>query len=154
MAAAVPTTAKPRLPVMLSPYPVPKTDFEHFTFFVRSAATEFLNNIKQGSYEVLDDVWWKAAHHRILEMINEYQYNNHGISARFIESLIAKLPTDLLDDKQKKRFKEYIIQAHICYNAAVKSKCYCDDALCSGDCGVLNCGCIDTCRCRRYNERY
>jgi hypothetical protein len=154
MAAAQPTPAKPRLPVVLSLYPVPKTEFEHFTFFVRSAAAEFLNNVKQGSYAVLDDAWWKAAHDKILEMIDEYQYNNYGISARFIESLQAKLPADLLDDKQKKGFKEYIMQAYIRYNAAVKSKCYCDDALCGGDCGVHACGCIDTCRCWRDNERY
>jgi hypothetical protein len=28
-------------------------------------------------------------------------------------------------------------------------KCYCGDWVCDGECGVLRCGCIDTCRCRR-----
>lgn len=151
IAAALPTAASPQLPVRLSPYPTPKTNFEHFTFFVRSAAEEFLNNIKQGSYEVLDDAWWKAAHDKILEMIEAGQFNNYGISRVFIESLTDALPADLLNKKQRKEFKKYIMQAYIRYNAVVKDKCYCNDALCMGDCGELACGCIDCCRCHCYN---
>lgn len=142
---------------MLSFYPTPKTDFEHFTFFVRSAAVEFLNDAKKGSYSVLDDKWWRAAHDTILRMVDQHQLNSYGISAKFIENLMVALPADLLNEKQKKGLNEYIMQAYIRYNAAVKKTCYCDDALCMGDCGVRSCGCIDTCRCHSYswgNNKY
>jgi hypothetical protein len=154
IAAAPPTPAKPRLTVVLAPPTPAEKDFKEFTFFVRSAATEFLNNVKQGSYKILDDAWWKAAHDGILKMVDEHQYNNYGISSRFIDSLLAKLPAGLLDEKLKGDFIEYIVQAYIRYNAGVKETCYCDDALCGGDCGVHACGCIDTCRCWQYDDMY
>jgi hypothetical protein len=87
-------------------------------------------------------------------MIDEHRLNNYGISTKFIESLLTKLPADLLDKKQKKAFNEYIMQAYIRYNAVVKDTCYCDDALCMGDCGVHACGCIDCCRCWRDDYDY
>ena len=150
IAGAPATPPKPRIAVVLNP-PKPPTpaenDFKQFTFFVRGGAAEFLNDIKKGSYEVLDDTWWKQEHLKILNMIDERKLNNYGISAAFIKSLLAKIPADLLDKKQKKAFTEYIMQAYIRYNAVVKDTCYCDDALCAGDCGVLSCGCIDCCRC-------
>ncbi len=111
----------------------------------------------QGSYTVLDDAWWVTAHQRIRVMVSEYKLNNYGISAEFIKSLMSTLPADLLDKAQKKEFKEYIMQAYIRYNAAVKGTCYCNDALCAGDCGELACGCIDCCRCYCYGggrDRY
>jgi hypothetical protein len=154
IAAAVPTPAKEKLKVVLSHYPTPKSNYEQFTFFVRSAAEEFLNDIKQGSYALLNNKWWKSEHEKILRMVDACQLNNYGISAKFIESLLAALPADLLDKKQTEAFTKYIMSAYVRYNGAVKKTCYCDDALCMGDCGVLNCGCIDCCRCWRDNDRW
>lgn len=148
IAAAAPTPAKEKLKVVLNPY-APKSNFDHFTFFVRSATEEFLNDIKQGSYNVLNDKWWKGEHEKILAMVDAHQLNNYGISAKFIESLLAALPADLLDKKQTVAFTKYIMSAYVRYNGVVKETCYCDDALCMGDCGVLSCGCIDCCRCWR-----
>lgn len=125
-------------------------DFKQFTFFVRGAAAEYLNNIKQGSFEVLDDKWWKEQHQKIIDMVEECQFNNYGISSAFIKNLLVALPADLLNKKQRKAFAQYLMQAYIRYNAVVKDTCYCDDALCMGDCGVLACGCIDCCRCHCY----
>ncbi len=144
---------------LLPPSPskmTPEENFKQFCFFVRGGAAEFLNDIKQKSYEVLDDDWWKEAHQLILKRIDEHQVNNYGITRELIESMLSKLPADLLDEKQKKAFKKYIMQAYIRYNAVTKETCYCDDALCMGDCGVQACGCIDTCRCYVYNrhDRY
>lgn len=157
IAGAPATPPKPRIAVVLNP-PKPLTpaekDFKQFTFFVRGTAAEFLNDIKKGSFEVLDDKWWKEQHEKIIDMIEKHELNNYGISSAFIKSLLAALPADLLNKKQKKAFTEYIMQAYIRYNAVVKDTCYCDDGLCMGDCGVLVCGCIDCCRCWRDDYDY
>jgi hypothetical protein len=150
IAGSKPTPAKPRIAAATAP----KTDFQHFTFFVRSGAAEFLNNVKQGSADVLDDVWWLTAHRSIEVLTKRGPWNNYGILSWLCREIYNKLDPSMLGEKQKDAFREYMMRAYARYNAVIKKTCYCDDAMCMGDCGVLSCGCIDCCRCHCYRRSW
>ncbi len=127
-------------------------NYKHFNLFIRSGAAEFLNNVKQGSADVLDDAWWLAAHKSVMELTESGPWNNYGILDWLCEEIYKKLSVGLLNEEQKEEFKKYMTDAYARYNALVKRTCYCGDAMCGGDCGVLSCGCIDCCRCHCYRQ--
>jgi hypothetical protein len=151
IAVSKPTPAKPRLPVVIAAPTDPKKDnYKHFIFFVRSGATEFLNNVKQGSADILDGAWWEVTHKSVMELTKSGPWNNYGILDWLCAQIYKKLDASVLGEKQKEEFREYMMQAYARYNAVIKETCYCDDLMCMGDCGVHACGCIDVCRCHCY----
>jgi hypothetical protein len=133
-------------------------DYKQFTLFVRSGAEDFIEEVYKGRQQTkrprttLTDTWWKATHDHVMDMADNSGLNNYGILSWVIKAILAELPEGLFDEKQKKAFEKYITLAYSRYVALTKTKCYCGDGLCGGDCGVLACGCIDVCRCRCYRS--
>lgn len=140
--------------------PMDDESIHYFTFYVRAAASEFLNDIEQHSYEKLDDQWWLTCHKNIMKMVYDYK-SSMIIIETISDSILAKFPkiTSKITSKMKESFKDCIRNAYISYNAATNCICYCGNHKCIGDCGVLDCGCIDMCRGRcgiswdRYDRR-
>ena len=129
---------------------------KHFTFFVRGATAEFLNDIKQHSYDKLDDKLWEELHQTTLKMRDEDYKSFSDIVKNIYDSILAEFPETFLTSEKKKDFEKCIEDAFTKYNVETKSRCGCYDDTCFGECGVLTCGCIDVCRnrCGLNRDRY
>lgn len=149
--------------------------FHYFNYYIVTAFSEFLNDIKQYSYKKLTDSWWQSCYieiesiimnpHIIPTKINymptnikymptEIKYTPTEIKYMLIEKVLNEFSNNFLTSEQTEALNVFISLPYKSYYAKYHSIHHCDNIDCEGDCGVLLCGCIDICRSRCGFNRY
>jgi hypothetical protein len=127
-------------------------DFYYFTYHIVSDFAKILDNTCIGYYEKLDDEWWYKQATIFIPLIDKG--GDEEIDTKLVDAVIGKLGITLTDELKQSLFETILMSIYRFINRNNQNTvCYCGDEGCDGTCGVLSCGCIDSCKCD-YSECY
>lgn len=133
-------------------------NFKKFKMRFVPKIKSFIDEIQPGASKKMDTIWFEYYYYMV-------HLRNDGMSQNLVlnfmkEIILEQYPLNFIATDKLEKFNDVIetVYGYTMWTLFPKfqnSKYkihYCGNPDCNGDCGELACGCIDCCRCEKYNR--